>query len=134
VPPFPFSEPDLLERLHAASADDIDTWPIGVVAFDATGVVRLYSRHESAFSGISRDRVMGRLWFDEVAQCMNNFLVAQRFVDARAEGSRLDTVLPYVLTLKMRPTPVRLRLLWAPGQDLAWVVLHRTAEAKGPLP
>jgi hypothetical protein len=39
--------------------------------------------------------------------CMNNFMVAQRFEDEDV----LDTVIDYVLTFRMRPTPVKLRLV-----------------------
>jgi hypothetical protein len=57
---------------------------------------------------------------------MNNFMVAQRFADARAEGAPLDDTINYVLTLRMRPTKVRLRLLYQPGAALAYVLVQRS--------
>jgi hypothetical protein len=54
---------------------------------------------------------------------MNNFMVAQRFDDEDA----LDDILPYVLTLRMRPTPVRLRLLKAAGCVTRFVLIERKA-------
>jgi hypothetical protein len=56
---------------------------------------------------------------------MNNFLVAQRYEDAAAQGEVLDEVIDYVLTLRMRPTKVRLRLLAAPGFSLRYVLVDR---------
>ena len=38
---------------------------------------------------------------------MNNYLVAQRFIDE----PEIDDTIDFVLTLRMRPTPVKLRLL-----------------------
>ena len=69
---------------------------------------------------------MGHPLFSEVAQCMNNYLVAQRFDDAQADGTVLDEQLPYVFTLRMRPTPVVLRLLSAPGRPLRFVLVQRS--------
>lgn len=84
-----------------------------------------YNRTESVGSGLALAEVMGRPLFGEVAQCMNNYLVAQRFEDALADGTVLDAQLPYVFTLRMRPTPVVLRLLAAPGRALRFVLVQR---------
>ena len=56
-------------------------------------------------------RVVGQPLFTVVAPCMNNYLVAQRFEDAAATGTVLDATIDYVLTLRMRPMKVHLRLL-----------------------
>ncbi|OYW26611.1 MAG: phosphonate transporter, partial [Methyloversatilis sp. 12-65-5] len=60
-----------------------------------------------------------------VAPCMNNFMIAQRFDDAQQDGSALDDTIDYVLTLRMRPVKVKLRLLARPGSDLRYVLVHR---------
>ena len=57
---------------------------------------------------------------------MNNFLVAQRFEDALAESVKLDETINYVLTLRMRPVKVQLRLLSAPDSGMRYVLVHRT--------
>ena len=58
---------------------------------------------------------------------MNNYLVAQRFEDAAADGSLLDSTIDYVLTLRMRPVKVNLRLLSSPGASLRYVLVNRAA-------
>jgi hypothetical protein len=63
--------------------------------------------------------------FTNVAPCLNNFMVAQRFEDAQDEGSALDDTIDYVLTLRMRPVKVKLRLLAAPGSDKRYVLVQR---------
>lgn len=60
--------------------------------------------------------------FNEVAPCMNNYLVAQRFDDEEA----LDEILPYILTLRMRSTPVQLRLLKRRGGRRCYVLVERS--------
>ncbi len=77
---------------------------------DRAGTVRHYNHSESAASGLSPDRVVGRHFFTEVGPCMNNFMVATRF----EEEPDLDATMDYVFTLRMRPVPVRIRMLSAP--------------------
>jgi hypothetical protein len=56
---------------------------------------------------------------------MNNFMVAQRFEDAEDDGTVLDATIDYVLTLRMRPVKVALRLLAAPGSAIRYVLVQR---------
>ena len=69
--------------------------------------------------------MLGLSLFNEVAVCMNNYLVAQRFEDAAADGSELDATIDYVLTLRMRPVKVRLRMLAGPGVTGRFVAIDR---------
>jgi photoactive yellow protein len=92
----------------------------GVIGLDTEGIVLTYSATEARKAGLDREAVLGRSFFEEVGQCMNNFMVAQRFEDE----TFLDENLPYVLTLRMRPTPVRLRILAAPTARLNYILIQ----------
>lgn len=124
-----FSDAGLLDWLCAAEAEALDALPFGVIGFgtEAEAVVRRYNRTEREGSGLREDQVLHRPLFAEVAQCMNNYLVAQRFEDAQADGQPLDATLDYVFTLRMRPSPVTLRLLAAPDRALRFVAVRRSA-------
>jgi len=117
----------LQAELDRCSDDDLDKLDFGVIAIDADGVVRRYNSFESKAAGLSPLRVLGQPLFTVVAPCMNNFMVAQRFDDALAQGSTLDTSIDYVLTLRMRPVKVRLRLLAVPGAASRYVLVQRPA-------
>ena len=121
-----FDEPGLLAALHAASDETIDELDFGVIGLDSRGLVQRYNRFESTAAGLSRDKVMGQPMFTVVAPCMNNFLVAQRFEDAEADQTPLDETIPYVLTLRMRPVKVRLRLLYQPGMGQRFILVDRS--------
>ena len=121
--PLTFDAPDLLDALTTLDAQALDTLPFGVIGMDAAGTVVEYNAYESRRAGISRDRVVGRHFFSEVAPCTNNYLVATRFEEEPA----LDAVIPYVFTLRMRPTPVELRLLRAPGAGRMYVLVRPRA-------
>lgn len=121
----PFDTPDLLRRLDELDAERLDDLGFGVIGIDDQGVVRRYNRVESALAGLSPQRVLGRPLFTAVAPCMNNALVAHRLDRALAAGEPLDATLDYVLTLRMRPVPVVLRLLHAPGRAMRYVAVRR---------
>ena len=120
-----FSEAGLQSALAHASKADLDALDFGVIGFDAAGVVRQYNTYESAAAGLSPERVLGHSLFQVVAPCMNNFLVAQRFDDAKEGGTPLDATIDYVLTLRMRPVRVKLRLLAEPGSPMRYVLVER---------
>ena len=121
-----FDSPGLVERLDILTDGELDELDFGVIGFDAGGVVRRYNTFESRAAGLSSPRVVGHALFTVVAPCMNNYLVAQRFEDAAAEGSELDATIDYVLTLRMRPVKVRLRLLAASAADHRYVLVQRS--------
>jgi photoactive yellow protein len=110
-----------LEALDAMDDRERDALPFGVVGFAADTAVEIYNATEARLSGLDRASVMGVPFFEAVAQCMNNFLVAQRFEDE----PEMDDIVPYVLTLRMRPTRVRLRLLASGGTARRYVLIER---------
>lgn len=120
-----FADADLLPVLQQAADAELDTLAFGVIGFDAEAIVRRYNQFESRAAGLSPQRVLGHALFTVVAPCMNNYLVAQRFEDAAAQAVPLDETIDYVLTLRMRPVKVRLRLLAAPGEALRYVLVNR---------
>lgn len=122
-----FSDPGLITALHTATDAMLDTLDFGVIGMDNLGVVRRYNRFESEAAGLSRERVLGYPLFTVVAPCMNNFMVAQRFDDAEADQVPLDDTIAYVLTLRMRPVKVRLRLLYQPGMAQRFVLVDRSS-------
>ena len=122
-----FGQADIVSALSACSVEELDALDFGVIGIDAEGLVRTYNAFESKFAGLAPHRVLGHPLFTVVAPCMNNYLVAQRFEDAAADGSVLDSTIDYVLTLRMRPVKVNLRLLSSPGASLRYVLVNRAA-------
>jgi photoactive yellow protein len=125
VPPLSYDQADLHARLEALDAAGLDRLDFGVIGIDAEGAVRRFNAFESNCAGLAPHRVLGHPLFTVVAPCMNNFMVAQRFDDAAASGTALDATIDYVLTLRMRPTKVTLRLLASPGHRARYVLVRR---------
>ena len=123
-----FDQPDLLfviDAISNTSAEALDRLEFGVIGFDAETVVTHYNAYESRAAGLSPQKVLGHPLFTVVAPCMNNFMVAQRFEDATETGSELDDTLDYVLTLRMRPVKVKLRLLASAASATRYVLVQR---------
>ena len=110
-----------IEQLEAGPLEWLDQLSFGVIGMTADGIVDVYNATESRLAGLSASKVVGRNFFAEVGVCMNNFMVAQRFDDE----PELDATIAYVLTLRMRPTPVKLRLLQTRGVTRSYVLVQR---------
>jgi photoactive yellow protein len=120
-----FATPDLHAHLARLNAEELDQLDFGVIGFDADTNVCQYNRFESEAAGLTTQRVIGQPLFTNVAPCLNNFMVAQRFEDAQDEGASLDDTIDYVLTLRMRPIKVALRLLAGAGDGVRYVLVQR---------
>ena len=120
-----FDQPDLYSAIAAAPPASLDSVEFGLIGFDAVTVVTHYNAFESRAAGLSPQRVLGQPLFTLVAPCMNNFMVAQRFEDAAGSGAALDEIIDYVLTLRMRPIKVKLRLLAGAGRSTRYVLVQR---------
>ena len=108
-----FADPQLAVHLADAGPEDLDGLRYGVIGIDADGIVVRYNAWESQAAGLAPARVIGQPLFTRVAPCMNTPLVAGAFAEAASRREPLDRTVPYLLTLRMRPTRVQLRLLEA---------------------
>lgn len=125
APALSFDMPDLGPQLAGLSDAELDMLDFGVIGFDNDAVVCRYNKLESTDAGLSQQRVLNQPLFTNVAPCMNNFMVAQRFDDALDQGALLDDTIAYVLTLRMRPVKVALRLIAVPGAAVRYVLVRR---------
>jgi photoactive yellow protein len=122
-----FAQADLMGRLAELDDGGLDQLGFGVIGFgkEPDAIVTLYNAYENRGSGLDRNRVVGLPLFSVVAQCMNNYMVAQRFDDAVEAGRELDATLDFVFTLRMKATPVRLRLLSSPRHPTQFIGIQR---------
>ncbi|MDB5733047.1 MAG: photoactive yellow protein [Variovorax sp.] len=122
-----FDSARVLDAIDGAADADLDTLEFGIIGFDGASVVRRYNAFESRMAGLSVQRVIGQPLFTIVAPCMNNYMVAQRFEDATESATKLDDTIDYVLTLRMRPVKVKLRLLADPAVRMRYLLVQRPA-------
>lgn len=90
-----FEATRLAEAVEALSPDQIDELTFGVILLDTANNVRIHNRTERESSGY-RDRPnVGRLFFTDVAPCMNNPQFKGR-IDAARKAGQLDISFSYV--------------------------------------
>lgn len=99
-----------VSELDAANSGTLDAQSFGIVKMSHDGRVTDYNQWQSRFTGMSKAAVLDKHFFTQVAPCTNNFMVGQKYDGAAS----LDETLDYTFTLKMAPTPVKLRLLKGP--------------------
>jgi photoactive yellow protein len=116
-----FEQQDLLPRLEEAAPVALDSLDFGVIRMDRATRVLAYNRFEIEATGLSAARVIGRRFFADVAPCMDNPTVAGRFV----HQPELDEMLEYVFALRLKPVPVRLRLLASAQYAGLYVLVKR---------
>jgi photoactive yellow protein len=117
---FTFDGADLIDLLESSPLEAFDAVEFGLIVMNRSGDVVWYNEFESKRAGISRDRVVGGNFFDSMGLCMNNYLVAQRYLDE----PDLDDVIEFVLTLRMSPTPVHLRMLARAGSERQYLAIR----------
>lgn len=121
-----FDTPRLGQALSQSSTEQLNALDFGVIGFNNEGLVKVYNAYESKMTGLSYLSVIDADLFNAVAPCMNNFLVAQKFEDAAHVKAELDEIMDFVLTLKMKPTRVKLRLISSPQLPFNYVSILRS--------
>jgi photoactive yellow protein len=114
-----FESKNLPTVLETFQSDAFDELPFGLIVMDRNGDVIWYNTFESKRAGINPGRVLGRNFFEVVAPCTNNYLIAQRYAD----DQELDESLDFVFTLRMAPTPVRLRMMAIAGSTRQYLAV-----------
>lgn len=81
-----FDSRTLAHDIEELTAAEIDALPYGVIRLDDEGRVLFYSKAEGRLSGYGRRPALGRLFFEEIAPCMNTAEFQGRIATARALG------------------------------------------------
>jgi photoactive yellow protein len=116
-----FSTPEALQVLSSMDQNAMDQLDFGVVRMNRKGIIEAYNQYELDLSGNQRDEVIGKNFFQQIAPCTNNFMVAEKFIS----DQELDEEMDYVFTYKMQPTGVKLRLLARPGEQYQYLLVKK---------
>jgi photoactive yellow protein len=127
-----FENPELGAILTQLTDADLDALPYGVIGFDAQNRITHYNQHEASMAYFDKAKVLGQDLFIELAPCLNNYLVAGRYEEALAQGEALDETMPYVLTFRMRPTHVHMRLLSITKHPTRYLIIQRSGVRSAP--
>lgn len=115
-----------LRTLHAASAEELDTLPFGVVGLDRNGVIVRYNLAEARFARLDRADVLGKEFFTRVAPCTNTPEFRGRFDELQREGNKAASVrFAYVFDFRFGAQDVEIEIVRTPSRDLFFVCINR---------
>lgn len=114
-----FNEENLFEKLLNASNSEKDSVSFGIIGMDSNNKIFDYNKVEEGLSSYKKDFVLGKDLFIDIAPCMNNYLVALKF----EEREEMDEIIPYILSFKVKPVSVELRLI--KKSDKRYVLIKR---------
>jgi photoactive yellow protein len=85
--------------LFELSGEEIDSLPFGLISVDHDGTIEQYNAYESRLARLSKERVIGRNFFRDVAPCtaVQEFEGRfKRFVESSGDGAEsFDYVFPF---------------------------------------
>lgn len=116
-------EPEQLAgEIGTMSRDAIDALPFGAIQLDPSGIIRVYNRFEERFANRSREDVVGRNFFRDVAPCTH----VRAFHGAFEEGVRLrnlNEVFDFRFDFPSGSKAVRIRMIFAstPAPEGVWI-------------
>ena len=104
----------ILGEVGRLSAEELDALPFGAIELDTTGTVLSYNKAEERLAGRTRQDVVGKNFFRDIAPCTR----VQRFFGAfevGVERKQLSEVFDFTFRFPAGPREVRIRMIYSAG-------------------
>jgi photoactive yellow protein len=112
-----------IETIEGFGEQQLDQLPFGAIRLDRNGTILSFNQAEEKLSGRTKENVIGKDFFTDVAPCTNVQEFAGRFQEGVRTGN-LHVVFPYVFDYKMDPRNVWVTLFYSNVTDTAWVFVR----------
>lgn len=122
---------DVAAGVSGILRDQLDNLPFGIMHLDRNGKVLAFNHEEAKFSGLSRDDVIGRNFFLEIAPCADTQEFHGRF-DAFLRGSNLSEKFEY--TYNMKHSSVVVEIIIVKAGQLVFILTKRKDEMETAVP
>ena len=117
----------LADAIESLTPEEVDQLPFGVIGIDAEGAVRVFNKSEAHQSGYGSRPAFGKLFFIDVAPCMNNGYFKGRIDKARASGA-LDIYFSFVGDFSDSNRELTVRVQSAKDGG-TWIAIKRESRA-----
>jgi photoactive yellow protein len=121
-----FNTPRLAAAVDALPSHDVDLLPFGAIKLDIHGVVRFYNSTEAKLSGRGVMPTLGKLFFIDVAPCLDNAYFKGRIEKAMIAGT-LDLSFSSIGDFADRDRELSVRVQSAQDGGV-WIFHQRPAE------
>jgi photoactive yellow protein len=110
-------------RVNSISEAELDSLPYGVIQLDAEGGVLRYNAFEAGLSGLTKQRVVGKNFFKQVAPCTDLQQFHGRFREGVAAGE-LHCTFRFHFGFRQNPRDVTVTLFYNNRDKTIWVLVQ----------
>jgi photoactive yellow protein len=114
---------DPIEDLSQTSVELLDALPFGAIQLAGDGTVVAYNRGESALSGLSPERVVGKNFFRDVAPCTSVKEFVGRFEALRTKGENGRSKMRFVFKFARGAKLVEIVMVYRAATDTATLLV-----------
>ncbi|MCP3141265.1 PAS domain-containing protein [Pyxidicoccus xibeiensis] len=131
VPPSQASADELLRQVEDLDTADLDTLPFGMIQLDRDGRILKFNQTEARMARISRDRQLGRSFFDQVAPCTKVREFYGRFQEGLAKRNLYETF-GFVFKFDHGWRNVAITMMYSDKTDSVWVLVSQQSVTPPP--
>ena len=113
----------LYKKVDDMTTAELDALPMGIIQLDEHGKILHFNNYEAELSKLSKDSVLGRNFFREVAPCTDVQEFHGRFKQGVAEKS-LHVKFRYHFAFKQDPRNVLVTLFYSNITSSVWVLVQ----------
>ncbi|GAC1340332.1 MAG: hypothetical protein NVS2B9_11450 [Myxococcales bacterium] len=111
------------QEIDHMQSGELDRLPFGAIQLDPQGKVLRFNFYESSLSNLSKEQVLGRNFFKEVAPCTDVREFHGRFQEGVAK-KQLLAKFNYHFAFKQNPRDVQVTLFYSDVNQSVWVFVR----------
>jgi photoactive yellow protein len=120
---FASPEPSIFHAVDAMDEKQLDALPYGAIQLDIRGTVLKYNAYEGRLAGLTKEQVVGKNFFKQVAPCTDVQEFYGRFREG-VEAGKLHCKFRYRFTFKINPLDVTVTLFYSDRDKTVWVFVQ----------
>jgi photoactive yellow protein len=114
---------DIYQVIDCLTVDEIDALPYGSIQLDEEGYILKYNTYESQLARLSKETVLGKNFFSEVAPCTDVQEFHGRFKEG-VQAKQLHTRFQYEFQFVPQPRNVIVTLFYSMVTSSVWVFVQ----------
>jgi photoactive yellow protein len=121
--PSPALSDAILQHIDTMSEQQLDALPYGAIQLDSNGFVLRYNAYEERLAGLTKQGVVGKNFFKQVAPCADVQEFYGRFREGVAAGA-LHCKFRYRFAFRQKPRDVTVTLFYSDRDRTVWVFIQ----------
>jgi len=121
--------PEIFQTIDSMSPKELDALPQGVIQLNSEGIVLQYNSYEANLAGLTRENVVGKNFFKQVAPCTDVKEFYGRFRQG-VQARKLHCKFRYHFSFKHKPIDVTVTLFYSERNQTVWVFVQPIESGK----